>query len=298
MLSRNVARHAEKAGKTNWMWEKIWDYLRASDFVFWNLEGATNGTDIYSYEKTLTFNALPKLIKTLPEAGFSIVNLANNHALDQDEEGLKTTREFLQKIGISQVGTGNDSGQAWTPTVVEKNGIKIAFIGASYTSYNDDGTRRNPMIARMQDTEKLKTALEQAKREADMVVVTMHAGMEYTRKPTPLQESFAHTAIENGADIVIGAHPHWVQTVENYQWKYIFYSLWNFVFDQEFSEETTSGMTLRITVEKTSKTHISKIELIPIIIENYGQPRLATGDEKTKILDSIWEKNDTFYGNE
>jgi len=68
------------------MWQKINTFLTSSDFVFGNLEGSTNGTDIYSYEKTLTFNALPKLISTLPSVGFSILNLANNHALDQGDE--------------------------------------------------------------------------------------------------------------------------------------------------------------------------------------------------------------------
>lgn len=86
MLSRNVARHAEKAGRTDWMWDNIASYLRSADFVFGNLEGATNGTDVYSYQKVLTFNALPKLIETLTGVNFSMLNLANNHAMDQGEK--------------------------------------------------------------------------------------------------------------------------------------------------------------------------------------------------------------------
>lgn len=168
------------------------------------------------------------------------MNLANNHALDQGEDGLKTTKNLLTQIGIASTGAGETTEEAWMPTIIEKNGIKIAFIGASYTSYNDDGSRRSPLVARMQDTDKLISALQEAKKKADIVVVTMHAGVEYTRNPTPLQETFAHTAIDHGADIVIGAHPHWIQKIENYQGKYIFYSLGNFVFDQEFSQETKS----------------------------------------------------------
>jgi len=101
------------------------------------------------------------------------------------------------------VGTGNTLDEAWEPTIIEKNGIKIAFIGACYTSYNDDGVRLNPMVARMQNTQKLKDALKKARENADIVVVTMHAGIEYTRNPIPLQIDFAHTAIDNGADIII-----------------------------------------------------------------------------------------------
>lgn len=269
------------------MWEHIRDYLKTSDFVFGNLEGTTNGTEVYSYDKTLSFNALPKLIATLPKAGFGIVNLANNHALDQGETGLTITRNLLQTIGAKQVGTGSTTEEAWKPTIIEKNGIKIAFIGASYTSYNDDGTRVSTMVARMQDVEKLRASLREAKKEADFVVVTMHAGIEYTREPNILQKDFAHTAIEDGADIVIGAHPHWVQSIEQYRGKYIFYSLGNFVFDQEFSPETKEGLSLKITVQKNTDTPLKKIELHPIVIENYGQPRLALPLEKAKILGDI-----------
>ncbi len=92
----------------------------------------------------------------------------------------------------------------------------------------------------MQDTERLIGAIRQAREQADFIVVTMHGGQEYTLTPTNLQTDFARTAIDNGADIVIGAHPHWIQATERYKNKYIFYSLGNFVFDQEFSEETKS----------------------------------------------------------
>jgi poly-gamma-glutamate synthesis protein (capsule biosynthesis protein) len=139
----------------------------------------------------------------------------------------------------------------------------------------------------MQDTKKLIESIKKAKSNADIVVVTMHAGLEYTREPTPLQTDFSHTAIDNGADIVIGAHPHWIQSVEQYNGKYIFYSLGNFVFDQEFSTETKEGMTLKISLEKDEIARIKQIELMPIIIENYGQPRLANAEEKSRILEGI-----------
>lgn len=133
------------------------------------------------------------------------------------------------------------------------------------------------MIARMQDTNRLKISLEDARSQADFVVVNMHGGLEYTRDPTPLQMEFSHAAIDAGADIVIGAHPHWIQKIEPYKGKYIFYSLGNFVFDQEFSAETKTGLALRIFLEKNGDTVKQKnIELHPLIIENYGQPRLLS----------------------
>lgn len=145
----------------------------------------------------------------------------------------------------------------------------------------------------MQETTRLIGAIQKAKEISDIIIVTMHAGQEYTLKTTPLQESFARTAIDNGADIVIGAHPHWIQPIERYKEKYIFYSLGNFVFDQDFSPETKTGLTLKIFITKnTRKAEIEKIELHPIIIENYGQPRKVTEEEKTSILSNIQENSD------
>lgn len=85
MLSRLVARRAERAGSPAWIWENIRGFLGESDFNVGNLESPTNGTSVYSYEETMVFNGLPELIRTLPEMNFRVVNLANNHALDQGE---------------------------------------------------------------------------------------------------------------------------------------------------------------------------------------------------------------------
>jgi poly-gamma-glutamate synthesis protein (capsule biosynthesis protein) len=121
----------------------------------------------------------------------------------------------------------------------------------------------------------------------------MHAGAEYTRAPTKLQRDFAQQAIDVWADIVVGAHPHWTQWIESYKGKYIFYSLGNFIFDQEFSHETKTWLTVHISLKKESDiTSIENISLHPILIENYGQPRLLEGAEKKKALQDIGQKED------
>lgn len=134
-----------------------------------------------------------------------------------------------------------------------------------------------PWIARMQDEKRLESALRLAREQADFVVVSMHGGLEYSRKPTELQTDFARRAIDQGADMVIGAHPHWTQGIETYRGKYIFYSLGNFVFDQEFSPETKTGLAIRVHLQKLGgTTQLERVELHPITIENYGQPRLLS----------------------
>lgn len=121
------------------------------------------------------------------------------------------TQKLLREKGMIHIGTGENLEEAWTPEIVEKNGIKIAFISASYSSINDDGTTLNEYVARIQDTKRLKKSIEESKKQADYTIIIMHAGSEYTRTPTPLQQQFAHTAIDSGADMVIGGHPHWNQ---------------------------------------------------------------------------------------
>ena len=144
----------------------------------------------------------------------------------------------------------------------------------------------------MQDAKQMIAAVQSAKTHADFVVVMMHAGAEYTRTPTRLQKDFAHSAIDAGADIVFGAHSHWTQGIESYQGKYIFYSLGNFVFDQEFSPETKIGLAVQVSLQKTSDTTtIRDITLHPIVIENYGQPRLLDGEEKIKALKDIGQED-------
>jgi poly-gamma-glutamate capsule biosynthesis protein CapA/YwtB (metallophosphatase superfamily) len=144
------------------------------------------------------------------------------------------------------------------------------------------------------------------KAVTDFIVVTMHAGVEYRRHPHPSQVAFAHAAIDYGADLVIGGHPHWIQKIEEYQGKYIFYSLGNFVFDQGHHQDTREGLVLRVVLqlkqsngmafvsmagaETRAVTRISakldRIELIPIVIERCV-PRRASENEAQNILRKI-----------
>ncbi|MDE2312447.1 MAG: CapA family protein, partial [Patescibacteria group bacterium] len=181
-------------------------------------------------------------------------------------------------------------------------------------STNDGGTIANNYVARIEDASRLQTAIAAARAQCDFVIATMHAGTEYTRTPNEAQKKFAHAAIDDGADLVIGAHPHWVQTVEQYQGKYIFYSLGNFIFDQNWSQDTREGLVLKIQITKPKAQNpaapgaamsedlqgqrtpakLQSIELLPIIIDN-SFPRSATPEETKQILDKINETQTTLY---
>jgi poly-gamma-glutamate synthesis protein (capsule biosynthesis protein) len=353
MLSRNVAAEIFKSTDNGLPFRRMADILKSTDFNFANLESpfyppkqpcATGGATGIVGGHSLIFGAPCDTVHGLPDNNFKILNLANNHTLDQGLNGLEFTRSLLDSNNIKYVGAGKNLDETWQPAIVDANGIKVCFVGASYASINDSGKIKNDYIARIEDIERLKNSIATAKTECDFVVATMHAGAEYTRMPNAAQINFAHAAIDAGADLVIGSHPHWVQNIERYNGKYIFYSLGNFIFDQMWSQETKEGLTLKITLSKNDScsslplhegelegvivgidssakpsttspnpssrgreyctdnlqgsripAKLDKIELIPVIIENYSTPRPANEEETKRILEKINQKEKLLY---
>lgn len=315
MLSRNVAGQISKNQKDSyWPFRKLETDLRSTDFNFGNLESPFSGRDDFNPTGSLVFNAPTWTMPGLVQHNFKVLNLANNHAYDQGKDALLYTKNLLKENGLLGLGVGNNLDEAFKGQVYSVKGIRIGFIGASYASANDGGVSTNSNVARIEDLARLKKSISDLKTKSDFVVVTMHAGTEYTREPNQSQIDFAHASIDAGADLIIGAHPHWIQTTEQYKGKYIFYSLGNFVFDQEWSQETKEGLMLKISLSKngscapnpsTSPTgqqqvtcsdslqgspisaSLKQIQLVPVIIENYGQPRLANETEKQSIFKKI-----------
>ena len=348
MLSRNVAAKINGAKDINLPFSKMQDILKSTDFNFGNLESPlVNDGNAIVGGHAMVFASPSSSAQSLINNNFKILNLANNHAFDQGLLGLNSTTNFLDSLSIKHLGTGNNLTEAWAPAVIQANGISICFIGASFSSINDGGKQKNSYVARIEDLDHLKSAISNAKLSCNFVIVTIHAGTEYTRTPNTAQTTFAHAAIDDGADMIIGAHPHWAQTIERYcprvspplppgedvamqratgegaatcqNPKYIFYSLGNFIFDQEWSQETKEGLTLKITLSKTGVAQTASaadingprgapaatlddlqggkqpaklvsVELLPIIVENYSTPRPATPEETKKILQKIGEK--------
>ncbi len=309
MMSRGVNSVIAHANDPLRPFSSLAELLNSTDFNFGNLESPISGSDKPGPPHSLVFNTPIRNVEGLKKYKFKVLNLANNHALDQRVAALHNTRKVLTDNNITYLGVGENLDEAWQPKIVTFNGLKIGFLGASYASVNDGGVSRNNFVARIEDIEYLKSSLTELKKMADFVLVTMHAGVEYVRTPHQGQIDFAHTAIDYGADIVIGAHPHWIQTIEKYKDKYIFYSLGNFIFDQSWSQDTKEGLVLKIflegyQVEGDTKTlapnkpptnlptKLAKIELIPVVIENYSTPRQANETEKAKILAKIDFTND------
>lgn len=281
MLSRVVNQKSIKYKDWAWPFAKVSSTLAAADLTIVNLESPfTIGNNHLVKTGSFSFNADPQSIAGLTTAGIDVVSLANNHTINQGQKGIKDTQKLLTSSSIAFTGAGLNEAQARTPVIEDINGAKIGFLAYAYPDdYSIAGTS-TAGLANM-DLVKLKNDISKLKTQADLVVIMMHAGIEYTNQPNAQQKQFAHTAIEAGADLVIGHHPHWVQVTEIYQGKPILYSLGNLVFDQMWSKETAEGALAEVTVVDKI---ITGVKIIPIEIKDYGQATVATGTIKMNIL--------------
>lgn len=285
MLSRHVGTQMVKHNDWAWPWQNTAPLLSSADITIGNLESpfADSGPRVTD---GMVFKTEPESIVGLVTGGFDVLTLSNNHILNQGVAGLKYTLATLTDAGIAPVGAGADFTTAHQPAIITVGDTKFAFLGYGYEPFQDQSDKQWVVVGL--DSKQMTTDVAAARQQADVVIITMHAGTEYVTDPTEAQKEFAHSAITAGADLVIGHHPHWVQRVEQYQGKWIFYSLGNFVFDQEWSMETKEGAILEA---KWQEGKLQSLELLPIIIEGYAVPRLATPTEAQLIWDRLGLKS-------
>ncbi len=247
MLARSVNTRILKYQDPSWPFRKIADFLSQADITVVNLESPL----VHGCKPTdqgMIFCADPQNVQGLVFAGVDYASLANNHINNYGEKGLNDTVSILTQNGITPLGLGKPE----YTTIKDK---KLAFLSFSDLPYISDTVMVNQ--------------ISQATSSADLVIVTFHWGNEYQSQPSGRQVYLGHLAVDSGADLVVGHHPHWVQTEEIYRGKPIFYSLGNLVFDQMWSENTRLGEILKVTY--TNGILIKK-ELFPIKIFDYGQP--------------------------
>ena len=301
MLSRMVAQKMKTYQDYKYPFLEIAGLTREADIAFGNLEcPITQERTIGSTE--MIFRADPESIEGLKYAGFDILSLANNHSFNFGVQGLKDTFQYLDESDIAYSGAGQDKKEAYAPKILEVKGIKIAFLAYAdntFTPSYSQAKDNQAGIAFMKIPE-MEKAVAAAKSKADLAIVSMHSGTEYASQPNSKQIVFARAAIDAGADLIIGHHPHTVQKLEKYKGKYIFYSLGNFVFDQMWSRETKEGLAVKLIL---SKDGVREIELIPVLIENYSQPRILGEAEAQNIFKRMdianvpFQRKEIFYWN-
>jgi len=231
--------------------EKIAPIIKEADWATANLEGPVieNCPVLRSGYK---FCGQIQNINGPLQAGFDAFSLANNHIGNFGPEGITQTTKELENRNIKYFGLGKTDFE----TI---KGIDLVFLGFDDTLAPLDKT-------------KLQAEIKKVDPRVDWVIVNFHWGEEYQEQPSFRQKEIAKLAIEAGADIIIGHHPHIVQPLEHAKNKPIFYSLGNFVFDQPWSEQTMRGALAKITL---TKNEIIKAEMIPTFINNQYQVELA-----------------------
>ena len=250
MLGRSVNTRSIKYNDFTWAFKNIAELFNSADIAMVNLEGPLV-KNCPQTDSGMVFCGDERNINGLTFAGIDIVSLANNHIYNHGEDGYQNTLTLLNQSGVAAVGQ---------EIVYKKiNQTTIAFIGLNALEKLDQN--------------KVKAEITEAKSKSDFLIVTIHWGNEYQAKPSPYQVELGHFLIDAGVDLIIGHHPHWVQSKELYKNKTIYYSLGNLIFDQMWSPETQKGLVLKITIENNK---IANIEEIPIKIYDYGQPKVAS----------------------
>lgn len=280
LLASGVDTLMKKNGY-DYPYRDVKSYLHKPDLTIANLESSVSDRGKAAENKEYVYRASPLSLPALAEAGIDLVNLANNHVMDYGTEGLLDTLDYLDRAKISRVGAGRDAAEAFKPVIIEKKGIKIAFL--SYSRVVPDHSWKagvnKPGVADTYNYTLPVESIKQASRQADLVVVIAHWGLERKDRPEAYQTDLAHRFIDAGADLIVGSHPHVLQGFEQYKGKWIAYSLGNFIFTTNEVKETLDSIILNVACSKALQCQLSVVPIFtqwakPVVMNEEAGKRL------------------------
>lgn len=240
-FDRYIKKVAENKGE-DYIFSCVSNFLKDSDLVVGNLEGPITDNPSVSLGSTIdtpenyTFTFPPNTAKLLAKNNIKVVNLGNNHISNFGNEGFVSTKKYLEESGVRYF-----EGFYGDEPVLRKEikGNKISFI--SFNEFDGD---------KVQDIVEI---IREEKKEGRIVFVYTHWGDEYIAPPQRIK-NYAKIFVNSGADLIIGSHPHIVQEKEIYKNKSIYYSLGNFIFDQYWNKEVSTGLVLEVNIKNTIVT--------------------------------------------
>ncbi|MBL0313045.1 MAG: CapA family protein [Holophagaceae bacterium] len=284
------------------LWADVIPLLKDADIAFGNLEtpvAPRSGKPGVPFQ----FNSPEGLPKALKASGFTVLSTANNHAYDQGVEGVAETLERLKEAGLVAVGSGESQAVAERPQIIEKNGIKFAFL-AFTDLFNIDLNRKatEPWV-RPLNLEPAKEAIRAIRSQANVVVVSLHWGNEYQHEPTQRQRDIAKVMVEAGADLILASHPHVLQPIEQLEAggrkAIVAYSLGNFIANQDrfyradlfpvAGGDNRDGAAIRITFSKEldldgrETVRLRKASYEPLWTENNAREMIAGKDTRREV---------------
>lgn len=286
MLTRGVESSVKKNfnGDYSQLFKNL-EELKKADILFGNLEGPVSdkGNNVGS---KYSFRMNPLILPVLKNVGFDILSFANNHVGDWNVIAFEDTLTKLKKNNILKTGAGFNKKEAVTPTIIIKNGVKFGFLGFSDVGPKWIETKENSPGLLLTSDSDFKSIIKNADKKVDVLIISFHWGEEYKTTHNSRQEDLAYQAIDSGADMIIGHHPHVIQDIGMYKNVPIIYSLGNFIFDQSFSKNTMKGMLFSATFKE--KELINTKILISIQNSKYQSEGLYDKD-------SLKDKEETFY---
>lgn len=260
-----------------YFFQNVKDIFTADDLTVANMEG-TLTTSNDRQQKTFAFKGNPSYTEILTQGGVEATNLANNHSHDYGDQSYEDTIQYLEADGITTFGYDRTA-------VMDVKGIKVGLIGIYELK---DGLGRQQQV--------IDTIREVKDQGAQVIIVSFHWGTEKSNIPDDIQKTLAHLAIDQGADLVVGHHPHVLQGIEKYQGKNIVYSLGNFCFggNKNPSDKDTMIFQQTFTVENGKLVEDDVTNIIPCSLSsesgyNNYQPMVLEGSEKERVLQKIEE---------
>lgn len=245
---------------------KTAELLRSADITLINLEAPLT-INCPVTNSGMTFCGDQRFVEGLLFAGIDVVSLANNHTLNYGVEGIGQTIDILDKNNILHCGFPTNK-----LTMEQLSNRAMGFLGWNLLEEFNE--------------QKVLDVIKQADLEVDILIVSVHWGAEYQRIPAQWQKELARKMIDAGADLIAGNHPHWFQPIEIYKKRLIIYAQGNFVFDQEWSHETKTGIVGKHTFYEN---RLIDSQFFPIFIEDFNQPRFMEGEEKEEVLEILEE---------
>lgn len=290
MLGRDVERRLAPFGYDYFHpFEAVSGFLGEGDIVFGNLEHP-----LTSREKSLDRNrkyilrGRTEAVSGIQRAGFNLLSLANNHIMDYYGDGLIDTMALLSSHGLAFAGAGKDLAAARSPAILEKNGCRVGLL--AYTDMAGTYYEGNPSIRFAADEQSPGVApikpewmledIRKVRDDVDLLIVSLHWGVEDSFGIAPEQKQLARRLMDEGADVILGHHPHWFQGIELYQGKPIVYSLGNFVFDQHAAESKEAFILLM----DFSQGVLTALEAVPVRCEDKRRVVPQTGASADAML--------------
>lgn len=262
LLDRGVRQYVEHRGIDYVFSPFVDSVFQSSDLVVANLECPATKIKQPAY-KQFIFRAEPEWLPSLKAHGITHLNLANNHSVDQGRRGLADTMKNIEEAGMIPVGAGDNMQEASRPVLLASVPRKVYLLSSLQMPLENFSYLPEKTSVSHEDIDSLLVRVRQLKVKDQQcyVIVSLHWGGEHTLKPVPQQCQQAHLLIDAGADALICHHTHTLQTIEQYKGKPIYYSIGNFIFDQQKPINTKACM-VKVTITKES----SHVETIPIEI--------------------------------